>query len=52
MQKAYTDVRYKLGDFPVTEQLCACVISLPMHTELKEETLSYIVGKVLEFTSK
>lgn len=49
MQKAYTDARYKAGDFPVTEQLCACVMSLPMHTELTEETLNYITSKVLEF---
>jgi UDP-2-acetamido-2-deoxy-ribo-hexuluronate aminotransferase len=49
MQKAYTDPRYKAGDFPVTEQLCASVISLPMHTELSEETLSFITNKVLEF---
>lgn len=50
MQKAYTDPRYKAGDFPVTEQLCANVISLPMHTELKEEDLEYITRSVLEYT--
>jgi UDP-2-acetamido-2-deoxy-ribo-hexuluronate aminotransferase len=49
MQKAYIDPRYKAGDFPVTEQLCASVISLPMHTELEEETLKYITDSVLEF---
>ena len=49
LQKAYSDSRYKAGDFPVTENLCASVISLPMHTELSEETLAYIVSKVLEF---
>ena len=49
MQKAYTDPRYKEGDFPVTEKLCACVISLPMHTELEEEQLKYITDSVLEF---
>lgn len=49
MQKAYTDPRYKEGDFPVTEKLCACVISLPMHTELEEEQLKYITEAVLEF---
>jgi dTDP-4-amino-4,6-dideoxygalactose transaminase len=49
MQKAYTDPRYKEGDFPVTEKLCACVISLPMHTELEEEQLTYITDAVLEF---
>ena len=41
-QKAYTDPRYKEGDFPVTENLCKKVISLPMHTELSEEDLERI----------
>lgn len=49
LQKAYTDPRYKQGDFPITEKLCANVISLPMHTEMNEEQLSYIVSNVLEF---
>jgi dTDP-4-amino-4,6-dideoxygalactose transaminase len=49
MQKAYKDPRYKEGDFPVTEKLCASVLSLPMHTELDEETLKFITDSVLEF---
>lgn len=49
MQKAYQSSRYKQGDFPVTEKLCASVLSLPMHTELDEETLKYITDSVLEF---
>ena len=49
MQKAYLDARYKKGDFPVTEQLAAHVISLPMHTELSDEDLKYITDSVLEF---
>jgi UDP-2-acetamido-2-deoxy-ribo-hexuluronate aminotransferase len=52
LQKAYTDARYKAGDFPVTEQLCATVISLPMHTELDAETLKYITSEVLSFLNK
>lgn len=52
LQKAYSDPRYKEGDFPVTESLCASVISLPMHTELSEETLQYIAAKVLEFVNR
>jgi dTDP-4-amino-4,6-dideoxygalactose transaminase len=51
MQKAYESTRYKEGDFPVTEKLCACVLSLPMHTELDEETLKYITDSVLEFVN-
>ena len=49
LQKAYRDERYKAGDFPVTEWLCANVISLPIHTEMEESTLKYITDNVLEF---
>ena len=49
LQKAYLDPRYKEGDFPVTEKLCASVLSLPMHTELDVETFKYITENVLEF---
>ncbi len=47
MQKAYQDSRYKQGDFPVAERLAACVLSLPMHTELDDEQLEYITEQVL-----
>jgi len=49
LQKAYTDDRYKQGDFPVTEKLCESVISLPIHTEMDDEMLKYITNCVLEF---
>ncbi len=52
MQKAYTDTRYKEGDFPITEHLCANVISLPMHTEMSTDDLQYITESVLEFLNK
>jgi dTDP-4-amino-4,6-dideoxygalactose transaminase len=52
LQKAYRDPRYKQGDFPVTEHLCANVISLPIHTEMKADMQKYIVDSVLEFVSK
>ena len=42
LQKAFAELGGKTGDFPITEQLCQCVISLPMHTELDEEQLQYI----------
>ena len=50
-QKAYLDPRYKDGDFPVAEKLAACVLSLPMHTELDEEQLEFITSSVLELIS-
>ncbi len=52
MQKAYQDPRYKEGDFPVTEDVCKRVLSLPMHTELDEEQLKFITSTLLEFVNK
>ncbi|NOX48433.1 MAG: DegT/DnrJ/EryC1/StrS family aminotransferase [Chlorobi bacterium] len=49
LQKAYTDPRYKEGDFPVTEYLSKNVFSLPMHTELDEGQLEFITSSVLGF---
>ncbi len=48
-QKAYLDTRYKEDDFSVTNQLVNEVISLPMHTELDEEQIGFIVNKVIDF---
>ena len=47
-QKAFASERYPVGAFPITERLCESVFSLPMHTELDEETLRYIANAVLE----
>ncbi len=47
-QNAYKSDRYKSDDFPVTEMLCSCVLSLPMHTELTNDELKYITDNVLE----
>lgn len=46
LQKAYQDPRYKVGDFPAAEWLASCVLSLPMHTELDNEQLDYIIRNV------
>ncbi len=48
-QKAYKDSRYKESDFPVTNALIKTVISLPMHTELTEEQLTFITQTILNF---
>ncbi|MCA1740902.1 MAG: DegT/DnrJ/EryC1/StrS family aminotransferase [Bacteroidales bacterium] len=42
MQKAYAHLGYREEDFPVTTRLTGEVLSLPMHTELDDEQLSYI----------
>ncbi len=51
MQKAYSG-NYEVGAFPITEDLCKKVFSLPMHTELNDEQLDFITASVKEFISK
>jgi dTDP-4-amino-4,6-dideoxygalactose transaminase len=46
-QKAF-EVYNKSGEnFPVSAQLCQTVLSLPMHTELSKETVSFIASQVM-----
>ncbi len=47
-QKAYLDPRYTEGSFPVTEDLCRRVLSLPIHSELSTDEAAVIAGLVLE----
>jgi len=47
-QKAYLDPRYTEGAFPVTEDLCRLVLSLPIHSELSEEGAAEIAHLVLD----
>ena len=51
-QKAYLQEGVTDAQFPVTMELCSSVISLPMHTELDQEQLDYIIESVKEFLKK
>ncbi|MGA1380878.1 MAG: DegT/DnrJ/EryC1/StrS family aminotransferase [Schleiferiaceae bacterium] len=48
-QLAYRSERYPDGSFPVAEQLCAEVLSLPMHTELRADTQELIIQAIKSF---
>lgn len=48
-QEAYRNLGYRKGEFPVSEELAATVLSLPMHTELSEDQLEYITTTVRNF---
>ncbi len=49
LHEAYRYLGYGHGDFPVSENLAATVLSLPMHTELDEVQLEYIVNQIKAF---
>jgi len=52
MQKAYKDERYQEGQFPITEELCREVVSLPMSPNLDEEQINYITHHIKEFLAQ
>jgi dTDP-4-amino-4,6-dideoxygalactose transaminase len=43
LQKAYADLKYKPGDFPVTESLAGRFLSLPIYAELRPEQVLEVV---------
>lgn len=45
-QTAYKDLGYKDGDFPVTEKLCATVLSLPLHPYITEKEIEIVVNNI------
>jgi UDP-2-acetamido-2-deoxy-ribo-hexuluronate aminotransferase len=49
LQKAYEQPEYPHGSFKITEELSRTVISLPIHTEMNEEQLSYICNIIKEY---
>jgi dTDP-4-amino-4,6-dideoxygalactose transaminase len=51
LQRAYADLGYEPGAFPVAERLCATVLSLPMYAELSGEQIERVASCVREFDS-
>ena len=46
LQKAYSHLNYKQGDFPNSEKLAANCISLPMYNELSDEEVTYVINVI------
>lgn len=48
-QEAYQAIGRVVGDLSVTKDLCASVLSIPMHTELTDEQIKFITDTILAF---
>ncbi len=48
LQPAYERLGYREGDFPVTEEVCREILSLPIFPELTEEQVDYVVQTLRE----
>ena len=49
LQKAYDYLKYKEGDFPISEKYADEVLSLPMYNGITDEELSYVIEKLNNF---
>ena len=47
LQAAYADLGYRRGDLPVTEQICAEILSLPLHAGLRVEQVETVAEAVI-----
>jgi dTDP-4-amino-4,6-dideoxygalactose transaminase len=51
LQKAYVEMNYRKGDFPVTEQAAAEIVSLPMFPQLTADKQARVVEEIVKFAS-
>jgi dTDP-4-amino-4,6-dideoxygalactose transaminase len=49
LQKAYCDLGYRRGDFPITETYAEQILSLPMHPHLTTDAVEYIATAIRDF---
>lgn len=51
-QKAYRALRYKLGDFPITERIASQILSLPIYPQLEFDQQYRVAQRVVEFVAR
>ena len=49
LQPCYKELGYSIGSFPVAEEICEKVLSLPVYPELTEEQIEYVIQTVKSF---
>jgi dTDP-4-amino-4,6-dideoxygalactose transaminase len=49
LQKLYSNLGFKAGDFPVAEDISKKILPLPMYPELTDEQVDYVCKTILEF---
>jgi dTDP-4-amino-4,6-dideoxygalactose transaminase len=48
LQKAYSYLGYKSGDFPVAEKLCEQVLALPVHSEIALQEQEFVINSLIQ----
>jgi len=51
LQRGFAHLGYREGDFPLTEQACNEVLSLPMYAEMPQQHLDEVVAAICDFSA-
>ena len=46
LSKAYENLGYKVGDYPITEEYAKTVVSLPLYNGMTKEEVAYVIEKI------
>ena len=49
LSKAYENLGYKVGDYPITEGYSDTVVSLPLYNGMTNEEINYVIKKINEY---
>jgi dTDP-4-amino-4,6-dideoxygalactose transaminase len=52
MQKAYKELGFKKGDFPIAEELANTSLSIPIFPEMNENEQEYVIKSIEQFYAK
>jgi dTDP-4-amino-4,6-dideoxygalactose transaminase len=52
LQKAYKDLGFSRGDFPLAEKIADTCLSLPLYIGMKEEEVDFVVKQIKDFYKK
>ena len=49
MQEAYSEMKFKKGQFPIAEQMAETSLSLPLYPGIKKEEIEYVANAIKKF---
>ena len=49
LQKAYKELNYKVGDFPISEEIANTTLSLPLYPGMSEQDVLSVIREIKKF---
>lgn len=49
LQKCYEDLGYKVGDYPIAEEISSTQLSIPLYYGMTDEQIQYVINVINEF---